>query len=241
MSKYEFPARVSYPDIDRQMQLSAAGALRLMQEAAIVHADQLGCCFRQVEKTHFLWMLVGWHLRMEEPACWNDALTVKTWPRSLERVTSRRCFAIVKEDGTPVAKADSTWILVNADTHRAMRVTPEVAAMLPLTEEDVFEAPFEPGALAEGELTYEGEVLRRDLDTNDHVNNLIYLDYARQALPEALCACRIRELTVGYKRQLLLGDRFHCRYRKGEGCHKVEIYSEDETVLHCEVTLVLEE
>ncbi len=242
MSEFQFPTRVAYPDIQWDKSLSMTGALRLMQEAAAVHAHHLGCGFYQSEQIGFIWMLAGWRAQLEAPAMWNDNVTVTTWPRSVERVTSHRCFEIHNEKGQLVAKADATWILVNVHTHRAMRVTPEVTELLPLTERDVFDGPMELCCVTEPEVTWRGQVLARDLDTNNHVNNLVYLEYARQALPEELRSCRVRQLKITYRRQLLLGDQICCQYRKGQGSHHmIEIRSEDQSVLHSEVVMVLDQ
>ena len=50
------------------------------------------------------------------------------------------------------------------------------------------------------------EVKRRDLDTNNHVNNIHYIDYALDALPAEL---DVHELRVSYKKAAVLGDVIH--------------------------------
>lgn len=235
MSVYRFTTRVSYPDVDQQFHLSITGALRLMQEAAAIHSDSLGYSFRTVAQTRVHWLVVGWRVRMIRNACWNETLYVDTWPRTISRVTSERDFSIKNEAGETVCIATSNWILVSSETGRATRVTPQIAAAYPLTPEPVFGDEPQIPDLEEGRLTYVGKVLRRDLDTNHHVNNLIYLDYARQALPEEIYDRPFREMTVKYSRQLLLGDTFHCIYQHADDCHRVSLQSET-GVLHAAVT-----
>lgn len=235
MSVYRFTTRVSYPDVDQNFNLSISGALRLMQEAAAIHSDSLGYSFRTVHQTRVHWLIVGWRVRMLQKAHWNETLYVDTWPRTMSRVTSERDFAIKNEAGQTVCIATSNWILVSSDTGRATRVTPQIAAAYPLTPEPAFKDEVQLPDMTEGQLTYVGKVLRRDLDTNHHVNNLIYLDYARQALPEEIYNHPFREMTVKYSRQLLLGDTFHCIYSHADGCHTVSLQSET-GILHAQVT-----
>lgn len=236
LSPYVFPTRVAYGDIDGHMALTLRGAMAMMQEAAIVHSAQAGYAMQDIPRTHVIWMLVQWRVRMAGRAMWNDNLTVETWPRAMARVTSDRNFEIKNAMGQTVVLGHSTWILVNTDTGRAARITPEIAAAYDLVERDVFDAPLVELPDGPGETAYEGFVQRRDIDTNHHMNNLVYLDYARQALPEDLCGRPFRELGIRYVRQLRLGDPIACVLHRGQGCCRVDICS-GETV-HAAVTFV---
>ena len=182
--------------------------------------------------------LVDWRVQMVGSARWNDPVTVETWPWTMKKVTSERCFVLYGADGAPVAMAETNWILVNTQTGRVCRIGETVANAYDLVEEGVFEEPLKLPELGEGVPVGGTTVLRRDIDTNSHVNNLVYLDYAEEALPEDVQGCAFREISVHYSKQLRLGDRVQFVYRRGEGCHQVEIRSEDGSALHATVTYV---
>lgn len=234
MSPYVFKTRVSFTDIDADACLSLKGAMRLMQEAAMIHSDHSGYSVLDVEHTRVVWMLVQWRVRLVGTARWNEYIEVITWPRSMERLTSVRCFRIVNTAGETVAVADSNWLLANADTGRVMRIPKEVADAYDLIDEDVFEGPMPKLPHEAGEETYTCTVLRRDLDTNKHVNNLVYLDYAAEAIAEQKTFC---EANIRYHLQLLLGDEVHCHYENTPEGHLVQITGEDPKHLHCTVLL----
>ncbi len=236
MPSFEFPARVAYGDLDSRMCLTLRGAMAMMQEAAIVHSAQAGYAIQDIPRTHVIWMLVQWRVRMVGRALWNDSLTVETWPRAMAKVTSDRNFEIRDAQGRTVALGQSTWILVSTDTGRAARITPEIAAAYDLVERDVFDSPLMELPDGPGEITYEGFVQRRDIDTNRHMNNLVYLDYARQALPEDLCDRPFRELGISYARQLRLGEPIACVFHRGQGGCRVDICSGG--TVHAAVTFV---
>lgn len=237
MASYEFSTRVAYADIDGHLALTLRGAMELMQESAIIHSAQAGYSIYDIPRTHVIWMLVQWRVRMMGRAMWNDAVTVETWPRSMARVTSSRNFIIRGPRGETVAVGESTWILVNTDTGRAARITPEIASAYDLVEQDVFQDSLPQPPEGTGETTFTGMIQRRDIDTNRHVNNLVYLDYARQGLPEDLCDRDFRELGVTYSRQMRLGDAVQCVFHRGQGCHRVDLCGGDGSV-HASVTFV---
>lgn len=235
MAVYDYPCQVTYDDIDATLQLSLKGAMNLMQEAALLDAQRSGYSVTDVEKTGVVWLLVQWHIRMLEPCRWSEPLHVKTWPRTMERLKSERDFLLCREDGTPVCKAESVWMLVNAHTGRPTRITPEIRSAYDLTETPVFSEPFSPPPAGEGSVLCTYQVTARDLDTNRHMNNRVYLDVAQEALPEALRTRHFSEVSIRYHLQLLLGETVWCRYRREEGCHILALTGEDPKHLHATV------
>lgn len=238
MRPFVFSTRVAYDDIGQDLCLSMKGAMRMMQEAAIIHSDLSGYSVMDVERTRVVWLLVQWRVRMLQKIRWNEPVNVITWPQTMEKLTSNRCFRIVNRDGDPVAIAESSWLLANSDTGRVMRIPPEVAEAYDLIADGVFEEPMEKLGQRMGEKVCHGVVRRRDIDTNHHVNNLVYLDYARDALPIQLTDTEFPEVIVRYHRQLLLGDEFQCYYENTEQGHMVQICGSDPRHVHCSVLFV---
>jgi acyl-ACP thioesterase len=79
-------------------------------------------------------------------------------------------------------------------------------------------------------VTYTATVGRHDIDTNRHVNNIHYLDYALEALPEDVAEAPPQTLEVVYRRQILLGTPIRCLYSKTpDGRHQVEVRSGEES------------
>ena len=119
MDVFSYSTRVTYGEVDGALHLTLRGAMAMMQEAAIVHSSQAGYAVADIPRTHVIWMLVHWRVKMVKDACWNEAVAVKTWPRSMGRVTSVRNFEISNARGETVALGESEWILVSTDTGRA--------------------------------------------------------------------------------------------------------------------------
>ena len=235
MAVLEYRTRVSYDDISGDMNLSFRGAMSMMQEAAIIHSDQVGYSFRSTHDTHVVWMLIQWRIRMTGEAAWNEPVIVKTWPRTMERATSERDFEIVSEDGHQIAIGESLWVLVNADTGRIARISPQIAAAYDLFDRTLFTEPAQELPSGCGNLSYQGRVLRRDIDTNHHANNRAYLDYAYEALSDGAMQREYREIIIRYREQLLLNQPVFCYTRDLEECTVVDICEEDAAHVHATI------
>lgn len=211
-------------------QLDHRGLLRILQEAASVASDDAGFGLKDIPRRGVHWILNSWRVELLARPLWRTPLKVETWPRSMDGFFSDREF-LVRAEARTVARGTSRWVLVDADTGRLTRVTDAVrdAYRQQLDTRCLFDKPVPGnGSTPEGSpAAFETVVGRRDIDTNHHVNNLHYLDYALEALPEEIYRNLPATVDIVFRRQILLGTPIRCLYSQTEeGKHQVEIQSE---------------
>lgn len=233
---FTYESIVTYPDVSMDGCLSHTGLLRILQEAAAVASHVRGISFRTVEKTGICWILMGWKFELIERPEWNAKLTIHTWPRTLDGFTSDREFEVFCNDRL-VARATSRWFLLNAETKRLTRVNDFVRSAYELNDRRLFDEdiPSNGTSLDDAQVTYRKTVSRLDLDTYNHVNNLRYLDYALEALPDELFRSPPRTVQIVYRKQILEGTPIRCLYGiTADGKHQIEVQSGEgsETIHH---------
>ena len=170
---------------------------------------------------------------------WRAELEVETWPRTMDGFLSDRDFLvweITTEGRRLAARGTSKWFLVNAHTGKITRVTDQVRAAYELDGNVLFPAPLPSNGRtpAGASVTFQTVAGRRDIDTNSHVNNIHYLDYALEALPQEVFDHLPHTVEVVFRRQILLGTDIRCLYCVTEdGRHQVEIQSgEGDKLVH---------
>ncbi len=227
---YLYETSVLYPDIGEDQLLSHKGLLRMLQETAARASDDCGYGLKDVHDKSVFWILSGWRVQLLERPVWRAPITVETWPRTMDGFTSDRDF-IVRSGDTVVAHATSRWFLINAGTGRIARVTPELKAAYDVDDTVLFEEPLPSNGrpLENASLTFSTVIGRRDIDTNHHVNNISYLDFALEALPCEVAEHQPPSLEIIYRKQILAGTAIQCLYGMTEdGKHQVEIRSEED-------------
>ena len=239
METYSNEERIKYLDIGRNNKLSNKAIINYMQDIAISHADSLGNGVNNSEKTHTAWILLNWKIKVfDRPKC-EEIIKINTWPRTMERFYSWRDFELYNED-KKLAIATSKWILVNTETGKIERISEELKQKYTLKEECVFEGQIEE-KLKEPEdmvLMYEETIGRTKMDTNNHLNNLYYLDYAIESLPEEVYQNSIfNNIEIMYKKEIKYKDKIKCFYKYENNEHIVAIKNEDLSVLHAIIKL----
>ena len=239
---FVYKSIIQYTDVNENNELSKKGLLRILLEVAGLHSNLAGYSINQVSDTHLAWIVLNWKVKSFYNPKWNTTLVVKTWPRSFSRITSLRDFEVYDEQDNLVAIATSKWVLVNAETHSFEKFTPQMieaygtGVTKSVFEKEINDKEKEP---ANSKFVYEYNVRRRDLDTNHHVDNLYYIDYAYDALPSKLWNKNFENLEIIYKKQIVFGDTIKCFYNYDEisNIHTITIKNDTLDTVHSIVKL----
>ena len=145
-----------------------------------------GYSVNDIEKTGFTWMLLYWKIQVFKRPKWNTEVVVNTWPRKFNKISTWRDFEMLDKDGNIIAIASSEWVLIDANSGKLAKITEELVNKYGMVQKAAFSD--EPsGKLKEPDnmkMAYKYTATKRDIDTNNHVNNEVYLDLCSDAFPE---------------------------------------------------------
>ncbi len=192
------------------------GVMDRMQEAAGRHAARLGVGLPQLAARGITWVLVRNHVRFARPPRLDEPLHLATWPTGRRGLLAVRDFRLCDGSGEEVLRATSAWLLMRLDTRRPVRLDPHLPDYLDLPGPALAD-DFEPLPEAGGDTAPAVVVQPADIDVNDHVNNIVYLEWALRAAPSFTTGRCPGELEVAFLGEARLGDEVRCRTRSEEG------------------------
>ena len=222
-------------------QISNKGFLNIFQDIGCLHSDLVGLGINDIPNTHLSWVVLHWKVKIFKRATYSEILKVKTWSRSATKVHCYRDFEVYNKNGELICIASSKWALTNIEKKSLEKITDEISNRYNPEEKYVFNTP-EIEKLKEPIdnkiLTYTFKVPRRDIDVNNHVHNLYYLDYAYEALLEEIYnGPEYNNLEIMYKTGAKLGNIVKCYYSNCDNSHFVTLKSEDNSHLHSIIKL----
>lgn len=241
MDVYTNKFDINFSDVGQNNQLTDKGILRLMQEIAVLHSGSVGYGVNDTPKTGVVWLILNWKLRVFSRPKWGTTLTINTWNRCQNTLFSYRDLEIYDDENNLVAVATSKWLLFDVNKQAISKTTPDIREKFPVVDKCVFEDKFVE-KLREPEnsnFIYEYKIQRRDIDTNHHVNNLNYLDYAYEALPEDVYSnMNFSNIEIMYKHEAKLGDTLSIFYSHTEDNeYVITIKDEERKNLHAIIKL----
>lgn len=122
--KYQFI--VDSDVIDRNGHVNNVAYVRWMQDAAVNHSRAVlpGGTYRTVQGT---WVARSHHIEYLKPVFENQTIEVRTWLAGLRRVRCQRKYEFVRvEDDALVARGETDWVFVDAETARPKSIPEEV-------------------------------------------------------------------------------------------------------------------
>ena len=240
MNSYSKKVTLKYSDIGIANKLNLKSLIKYLQDAAGEHSDLAGYGISNIEKTHLAWLVLNWKVKMISHPHYNEEITIKTWARSLEKVYSYRDFEILDSNNNLVAIASSKWLLVDSDTKKIKHITEDIVNSYGLNNKAVFNVSLDEKTKVpeNNSLNFTYKVQRRDIDTNHHVNNLFYIDFALETIPENIyLSNEFNNIEIFYKKEIKYGEIINCYYSFEDNKHIVTIKSEDNSILHSIITL----
>jgi len=177
----------------------------LLQETAASHAFQLNVDISNLREQNLTWVLHRLQVRMSRYPSWRDTVIIKTWPSRGDTLRAYRDFQLLNENDEVIGAALSYWLMLNIDTRRPVRMPDEILDLAPDDVKHVFEVNTE--RLRSGDnytVTDSYRVRRSDLDLNEHVNNVQYIDWAMNTLPEYR---PVREMDIEFHGECGYGDQ----------------------------------
>lgn len=176
----------------------------LMQDAATVHAHSLGL---GTDDLSIVWALSRITVEQARPFYPGEALACETVFEGVKGPNWCRGFYFRDKTGAQVAHAASTWVMLDADTHKLLRPK-ERPACLPFVVQPGEGFPL-PGKLSHDALAphHVHTVRYSDLDANDHLNNVKIVDLIADGLElEHRGGQFVSALQVNYTAECRCGD-----------------------------------
>ncbi|XP_031477559.1 oleoyl-acyl carrier protein thioesterase, chloroplastic-like [Nymphaea colorata] len=198
----------------------------LLQEVGCNHAQSVGfstdgfATTTTMRKRNLIWVTARMHIEVYKYPAWADVVEIETWCQGEGRIGTRRDF-VLKDFATDevIGRATSKWVMMNHETRRLERVTDDVrdelSAYCPRTlrlafpEKDsnclkkIPKIDDSPQHLRTGLMPR-----RADFDMNQHVNNVTYIGWVLESMPqEVLDTHELQMITLDYRRECQRDDK----------------------------------
>lgn len=240
MAFFENDFYIRLRDVNKSNKITNEAILGFFEDIGGLHSDSIGYGIKNIKETNLSWILLHWKMKVIERANYGDTVHVKTWSRYSSKIYTYRDFEMYNSDGKLLAIATSKWALINATTGRLEKLEDELISKYKPEEKSVFNE-LEVQKLkqpSEYDSLYEYTVSRRDIDVNNHMHNLYYLDIAYEVLPIDIYekfdfSC----VEIMYKTGAKLGDKLKCLYTKIDNDYFITIKSLDEKILYTIIKL----
>jgi len=238
---FERKHTIGYFEVDGNLNLMPSTLMVHLQDTAILHSDSLGYTLDYLAEKKQGWAVLNWHIIITRlPKC-GETISILTWANRCRRMQAERSYCLRDEAGEEVVRVASRWVFMDLEAREVMPLSEEMQqrygdGAVSAIEGEKFIMP--KVKTEEALVLREFVVTRRDTDTNGHTNNVKYIEWAMDDVPDEIYdEMRLEDLKVVYRKECYRGTKVTARtyVRKEEEKRQVITFLEEAEQIFAQV------
>lgn len=156
----------------------------------------------------YTWMIYKWFIKILKYPKAYQKIKVRTWASGFKGINAFREFEMYAE-GEKIVSASSIFLLIDLKKLKPIKIPREVSEIYStyyVKNFDKIERINEPKDI-EAINNFDYNILKADIDINNHVNNSVYAKLLYEALPKSLYNIKFTDVNINYVKELKYGDR----------------------------------
>ncbi|MEL7565830.1 MAG: acyl-ACP thioesterase domain-containing protein [Dehalobacterium sp.] len=243
----ELNYRIHFYEIDYRKRILPAAIINYFQDIAIMQSEELGVGIDFLAEHNLAWSLIQWDIKIHKYPVLGQEVKVFTRPVAFDKFYAYREFRVMGPQDELMADAYSLWVLKDVAKKRITKIPAFMFETYGITTGNIPEKEMvKPWEISRIDSEKEFLVRYSDIDTNRHVNNVKYFEWAIETMPlETVVKCILEKIRISYKKGTLFGDKVRVQTEiKAEnkavtGIHKIT-NEQDQTVCLLETAWVNE-
>lgn len=198
---------IQYYEIDYKRRLLITSLMNYLGDIATRQSEELGVGIDYLRDQGIAWVLYKWSIDIDRYPVYGEKIKVRTKPYSFKKFYAYRIFEILDLNGNIIARANSVWFLIDIEKRKAIRVTEDMYKAYGISKEksDVLDIKkLKCPEKIHSEKSF--NVRYSDIDTNRHVNNVKYVDWAIETVPlDVVTNYSIKGINITYQKETTYG------------------------------------
>ena len=162
--------------------------LALLEETAADHSHSIGHSLFDLLEKNAGWVLVSGILQMIRYPNYKEKITIRTWLSHYSFIKGYRENIIYDEKNNIIGSAKGLWVFFDIDKRKPIPIFNEIKEKWSCLNEDSIHRDIKKKIIAvdSPHHTKQFRVNRYDTDANKHVNNIRYLQWVIESIPEEI-------------------------------------------------------
>ena len=176
-----------YFDMNKYGVASPTTILTLLEETAAEHSHDINYCLYSLERKNIGWVLISGIMDMVRYPKYKENIHIRTWISKFTLVKGYRENIIYDDSGAIIGKAKGIWVFYDIEKKKPVPIIDEIKVKWGVNPEISREVDLEKiKILNDIEHQLEYDILKSDVDSNKHVNNIRYFHWLIDSIPEEI-------------------------------------------------------
>ena len=201
---YTMTNQIRYSECGRDNKAKLSSIMNYFQDCTSENSERLGVGVEYLKEKKRAWILNTWQVEIERYPMMSEVIKTTTWATGFKGVFGPREFCMETEDGELLARANTLWVYIDTASGRPTKPSEEEITTYGVEPSQEMESVPRKITLPEALSEVDTFLVRKyHIDTNNHVNNNKYIEFAVEVLTEKK---KKKKLRVEYKKAAVYGD-----------------------------------
>ncbi len=187
MEKYfEKQFELRYFEMNNFGEAASTTILTLLEETAAEHCYSINHSLYDLEKQNIGWVLVSGIMTMNRYPIYKEKIIIRTWLSSYSMIKGIRENIIYDEKRNIIGKAKGLWVFFDIMRRRPIQIFDSIKERWSFYNDESINHDITKkiNPINSEKHIKEFKINRFDVDTNEHVNNIRYLQWLIESIPE---------------------------------------------------------
>jgi acyl-CoA thioesterase FadM len=177
-----------YFEMDKFGIASPSTILVLLEETAADHCYSINHSLYQLEEQNIGWVLISGFLQMERYPHYKEKITIRTWLSEYSAIKGFRENIIYDEQANIIGRAKGLWVFFDIERRRPVQIYDDIKEKWSYCKIESVDCDISKKirAVDKADFKLKFRVNRYDTDMNKHVNNIRYLQWVAESIPDEI-------------------------------------------------------
>lgn len=178
---------IGYFGTNHNLCLTPQSLLLYFQDLAISHSNDVGYTLSWLGERKRGWAITNYHIVVNRYPSYGETIRITTWSNNCRRMQAQRSFDVVDSFGKTICRAMSRWIYMDLEKRRPSPLDENMEERYCCNRKEAIEGEkYNMPKVSDDTLFSERSfiVTRSSTDTNGHVNNTKYVEWAMDDVPD---------------------------------------------------------
>ena len=206
--KYSKDYEIHYYEVDYRLQSTITTIVNFMGDIGTKQSEELGVGIDNLISKNMTWVFYQYDIKVNRYPKYGEKVRMVTEPSGFKKFYATRNYIIYDENENKIVEAKAIFFLINTEKRRAMRVPED--QYIAYGVEGELGKDFKVDRLEkleEAMYSKEFKIRYSDIDSNRHVNNSKYIEWAVETLPlELVKDYELKRMRVTFEKECLYGE-----------------------------------
>jgi Acyl-ACP thioesterase len=203
--KYE----IHYYEVNSKMRCKLPAIINFLEDIGTQQSEQLGVGIDYCLKNNCGWVFYKYDIKMHKYPVFGETISITTEPVGFKKFYGLRKYFIKDEEENLIGEGTALFFLIDIEKRRPMRIQEEQYNSYGVDGDldcdismDKIEKCDEEENIKEFDIRYS------DIDSNNHVNNVNYVEWAIEAVPpEVISNYVLTRIKVIFEKETTYGEK----------------------------------